>query len=49
LEFIHKERQPLWKKITDSRQLDDASAAEIDRAIAEYQKRYAGAKETVRA
>ncbi len=49
LEFIHGEKQSLWRKITDRRTLDDDDAAEIDRAIAEYQRRYAGKDETVRA
>ena len=37
-----KRRSPLWQKITDTKQLDDASAAEIDQAIAEFQGRYVG-------
>ncbi|MBN1393677.1 MAG: F0F1 ATP synthase subunit alpha [Pirellulales bacterium] len=49
LEFIHKEKEALWQKITDDRKLDDETIDEIDRAIAEYQERYAGAKETVKA
>lgn len=49
LAFIHKEKQPLWQKITDTRELADETAAEIDAAIAEFQQRHAGAKETVRA
>jgi F-type H+-transporting ATPase subunit alpha len=48
LKFIHDEKKSLWQKITDSRQLDDASVTAVDQAIAEFQKRYAGTKETVR-
>jgi F0F1-type ATP synthase alpha subunit len=48
LQFIREKKQDLWQKITDTRQLDDDSAAAVDRAIAEFQGRYAGAKETVR-
>jgi F-type H+-transporting ATPase subunit alpha len=40
LKFIHEERQPLWQKITDTKQIDDATTAEIEAAIAEFQKRY---------
>jgi len=47
LQFIREEKQDLWKKITDSKQLDDASAAAVDQAIAEFQKRYAGKKDKV--
>ena len=47
LKFVHDERKPLWQKISDSGKLDDASAKEIDQAIAEFQKRYAGKKDTV--
>ncbi len=48
LKFVRDEKKSLWQKITDSRQLDDAAAAGIDQAIAEFQKRYAGKKESVR-
>jgi F-type H+/Na+-transporting ATPase subunit alpha len=41
LKFIHEDRKALWQKITDTKQLDDASAAEIESAIAEFQKRFA--------
>jgi F-type H+-transporting ATPase subunit alpha len=41
LRFIQEEKQDLWKKITDTRQLDDAGMAAVDKAIAEFQKRYA--------
>jgi F-type H+-transporting ATPase subunit alpha len=41
LKFIHAERKPLWQKITDTKQIDDATTAEIESAIAEFQKRYA--------
>jgi len=43
LEFIHAKKQPLWEKITETRQLDDAAEREIDAAIAEFQKQYNGA------
>jgi F-type H+-transporting ATPase subunit alpha len=49
LEFIHAEKQPLWQKVTESGKLDNESAAALDQAIAEFQKRYAGSKETIRA
>jgi F-type H+/Na+-transporting ATPase subunit alpha len=47
LKFIHEEKKPLWQKITDTKQLDDASAAELEQAIAEFQGRYTGKKDTV--
>ena len=48
LKFVRDEKKSLWQKITDTRQLDDASAAAVDQAIAEFQRRYARTKETVR-
>ncbi len=47
LRFIHEEKRPLWQKITDSKKLDDDSAAKVEKAIAEFQGRYAAKKETV--
>jgi F-type H+/Na+-transporting ATPase subunit alpha len=47
LEFIHTEKKTLWQKITDTKQMDDASAKEVDKAIAEFQGRYGVKKETV--
>ena len=47
LKFVHEEKKALWQKITDTRQLDDAAAAAVDQAIAEFQGRYGGKKETV--
>ena len=40
LKFIHEQKHPLWQKITDTKQLDAESAAELDKAIAEFQKIY---------
>ena len=45
LKFIHEERKPLWQRIVDSGKLDDAATAEIDQAIAEFQKRFGGKKD----
>ncbi len=49
LKFIREEKADLWKKITDSRQMDEATAAAIDQALAEFQARYAAehSKQTV--
>ncbi len=47
LKFIQENKKPLWQKITDTRKLEDADAAAIDQAIAEFQKQYGGKKETV--
>ena len=45
LKYMHDEKKALWQKIADSLKMDDATAAEIDQAIAEFQQRYAGMKE----
>ncbi|HEY4761408.1 MAG TPA: F0F1 ATP synthase subunit alpha, partial [Thermoguttaceae bacterium] len=45
LKFIHEEKQDLWKKITAAGQIDEASMAGVNQAIAEFQKRYAGKKD----
>ncbi len=44
LTFIHQHKQALWQRITDTRQLDDECTAQLDRALAEFQKWYAEAK-----
>jgi F-type H+-transporting ATPase subunit alpha len=49
LKFIHDERKAIWQKITDTKQLDNDTAAALNKAIEEFQKRYAGKQETVRA
>ncbi len=48
LEFIHNNKQDIWRKITDSQQLDDATAEQLNQALAEFQKQYTETKETVR-
>ena len=45
LQFIHEQKNELWQKITDSRQMDDESAEELEQAIEEFQKTYIGQKE----
>jgi F-type H+/Na+-transporting ATPase subunit alpha len=47
LKFVHEEKRSLWQKITDSQKADDATTAEIDKAIAEFHSRYAGKKDSV--
>jgi F-type H+-transporting ATPase subunit alpha len=37
LQFVHENRRDLWQKITDTRQMDNDTAAEVDKAIAEFQ------------
>jgi F-type H+-transporting ATPase subunit alpha len=51
LSFIRENKKPIWQKIADTKQIDDATTAEVETAIAEFQKQYAGKKEkqTVRA
>jgi len=45
LKFIHQQKKSIWQQITDTRQLDDATAAELDEAVAEFAKIYAEEKE----
>ena len=42
LAFVHDQKQPLWQKITNTRNLDDDAAAQLDEALAEFQEIYAG-------
>ena len=45
LTFVREQKQSLWQKITDKRQMDADTAAEVDQAIAEFHKIFAGSKE----
>jgi F-type H+-transporting ATPase subunit alpha len=45
LKFIRQERHSIWQEITDTRQLDDKTAEQLDQALAEFQKVYAPQKE----
>jgi F-type H+-transporting ATPase subunit alpha len=45
LKFIREQQKTIWQKITDTRQLDDQTAAELDRAVAEFHKLYAQQKQ----
>ena len=38
LQFVREQKQSLYKKLDESKKLDDAAFAEIDAAIAEFQK-----------
>jgi F-type H+-transporting ATPase subunit alpha len=42
--FVREKKKALWDKITESRDLDKAAAAELDQALAEYQQVYAKQK-----
>ncbi len=44
LQFVRDQRSPLYKKLEESKKLDDSSIAEIDAAIGEYQKVFASQK-----
>jgi F-type H+/Na+-transporting ATPase subunit alpha len=44
LQFVREQKQPLYKKLNETKKLDAASFAEIDAAIAEFQKQYAAGK-----
>ena len=39
LTFMREQKSDIWKKITDSKQLDDDTMAALEQAIAEFQKR----------
>jgi F-type H+/Na+-transporting ATPase subunit alpha len=41
LRFIREECQDIWKKLTDSKQINDATMSAVEQAIAEFQRRYA--------
>jgi len=45
LEFFHQNKHDTWKRITDTGQMDDQTAAELQQAIVEFQKIYAGQRE----
>jgi F-type H+-transporting ATPase subunit alpha len=47
LKFMHEQRKSVWQKLSDSGKLDDATAAEIDQALADFQKQYGAKKTTV--
>jgi F-type H+-transporting ATPase subunit alpha len=44
IKFIHEQKQPLLAKLNDTKKLDDDTAAELDKAIAEFQQVYANQK-----
>jgi F-type H+-transporting ATPase subunit alpha len=44
LKFMRERKNAVWQKITDTKKLDDATAAELDKAIAEFQQVYAAQK-----
>ena len=45
LKFVQASKHGLWQKITDRGQLDDAAAAEVEQAIAEFQQHFSGKQE----
>jgi F-type H+/Na+-transporting ATPase subunit alpha len=49
LQFIHENRQPLWQKITDTKQLDDEAMAAVKDALSQYQRQRAEKQETASA
>lgn len=44
IKFIHEQKRSLLKKLNDTKKLDDDTAAELDKAIAEFQQVYANQK-----
>ena len=40
LQFVHDQKSAPYKKLEDTKKLDDDSIAEIEAAIAEFQKIY---------
>ena len=45
LNFFHEKKRPVWQKITDTRQMDDQTAEEVDQAMAEFHNQYAGRRD----
>jgi len=45
LQFVHEQHQSLWRKINDTRQLDDDTLSQIEKAIAEFQASFAGQRQ----
>ncbi len=41
LAFIHEEKQSIWQKITDERQMSDEIRTQLDAAIEQFQRRFA--------
>ena len=44
LQFVREQKQALYQKLDETKKLDDAAMAEIDAAIGEFQKIFAGGK-----
>ncbi len=44
LQFVREQKQALYKKLEETKKLDDATFAEIDAAIAEFQKMFSAGK-----
>jgi F-type H+-transporting ATPase subunit alpha len=44
LKFFHEEKQPVWQRITDSKNLDDKTEPQVAEAMRDFQKRYAARK-----
>jgi F-type H+-transporting ATPase subunit alpha len=47
--FIREKKHDLWQEVTDTRQLDDESAAELDEALREFSGQFATHKERMTA
>jgi len=45
LTFVRHQKQPLWQKITDTRDMDETTMEAVRAAMSEYQKQYAGRKQ----
>jgi F-type H+-transporting ATPase subunit alpha len=44
LQFVHEQKPELYKKLDETKKLDDEAVAAIDAAIAEFQKMFAAGK-----
>ena len=42
LQFIHEQKDEIWKKIEQSGQVDDETSEAIDNSIAEFKRQYEG-------
>ena len=49
LKFFHEEHKDIWDAITQTRQMSNESAAAVEKALAEFQRRYAQHKEKLTA
>jgi len=47
--FIHERKQAVWQRITETKKLDDQTAAQLDQTLEEFQQQYAKQKAPTKA